>query len=294
VSAWSDLVSGPAGSDRPERSPAVRHGIYLPPFGPFGDPAALVDLAVRAEAAGWDGVFLWDHLVTDAMPIVDPWTTLGAIAQATERILLGPMVTPLARRRPWVVARQAATVSRLSGGRFVLGTGLGSDESGDFSRFGEQEDIPTRSAMFDEGLDIVRGMWAGQAYQHDGPQYDVTLEATAPEPHRIPVWVASSTNNPKVVRRAAGCDGIFPNPDDHTLSPGEVADIVAAVGVVDRPFDVAVAGNASPAWNEPNDIDLAALVDAGMTWWMESLIHFDPLELSLEIVDAGPPPVTLT
>jgi alkanesulfonate monooxygenase SsuD/methylene tetrahydromethanopterin reductase-like flavin-dependent oxidoreductase (luciferase family) len=271
----------------------LRHGVYLPPFGPFGDPAALVDLAVRAEAAGWDGVFLWDHLVTDAMPIVDPWTTLGAIAQATSRIQLGTMVTPLARRRPWVVARHAATLSRLSGGRCILGTGLGSDESGDFSRFGEPADVRTRAARYDEGLDVVRTMWTGRAYEHGGPHYYIRLEATAPEPHRIPIWVGSSTNNPRVVERAARYDGIFPNPQDHRVVPDELAGIVAAVrrtGLAEgRPFDVAVAGNASHAWEEPVEVDLDGLARAGMTWWMESLIHFDPLDLSLKIVDAGPP-----
>ncbi|MEV6558083.1 LLM class flavin-dependent oxidoreductase [Nocardia sp. NPDC051756] len=266
----------------------LRYGVYLPPFGPFGDPRNLVDLAVRAEAAGWDGVFLWDHLLGEAMPIADPWTTLGAITHATNRIQFGTTVTPLARRRPWVVARHAATLSNLSNGRFILGVGLGSDESGDFSRFGEPDDLRARSARLDEGLDIVRAMWSGQAYEHSGPHYRVRLEATTPHPHHIPIWVASSTGNPKVIRRAARHDGIFPLPEDHTPTPGELTGLVAAVDKAER-FDVVVAGNASPAWNEPTTVDLAELSAAGMTWWMESLIHFDPLELSLEIVDAGPP-----
>jgi alkanesulfonate monooxygenase SsuD/methylene tetrahydromethanopterin reductase-like flavin-dependent oxidoreductase (luciferase family) len=271
------------------------YGLYLPPFGPFGDPAVLVDLAVRAEASGWDGVFLWDHLVRDALPIADPWTTLGAIAQATRHLRLGPMVTPLPRRRPWVVARHASTLSRLSGGRLILGTGLGSDESGDFSRFGDPTGLPTLSAMYDEALEVVRGVWSGRPFHHDGRHYHVTLDEGAPDPHPIPVWVASLTGHPRVIRRAAACDGIFPIRDNHTPPPDEVAGLLTALhraGLPDgRAFDVAVAGNASPAWQEPITVDLTALAQAGMTWWMESLIHFDPLELSLEIVDAGPPRV---
>ena len=271
----------------------VRYGIYLPPFGPFGDPAILVDLAVRAEAAGWDGVFVWDHLVSGAMPIADPWTTLAAIAQATMHLRLGPMVTPLARRRPWVVARHASTVSRLSAGRLILGAGLGSDESGDFSRFGEPGSPRERSAMLDEALQILRAMWSGQPCHHDGTQYQVTLEQSVPEPHPIPVWVASTTAHPRVIHRAAACDGIFPNPAGPTLVPEQLAGILAEVhraGVpAGRPFDAAVAGNASPVWKEPATADLRGLAQAGMTWWMESLIHFDPLDLSLEVVDAGPP-----
>jgi alkanesulfonate monooxygenase SsuD/methylene tetrahydromethanopterin reductase-like flavin-dependent oxidoreductase (luciferase family) len=269
----------------------MRNGLYLPPFGPFGEPTVLVDLAQRAEAAGWDGVFLWDHLVTEHLPIVDTWTTLGAIAHATSRLVLGATVTPLPRRRPWVVARQAATVSRLSGGRLVLGAGLGSDEGGDFSRFGEPASASTHSAMLDEGLDIVRAMWAGRAFEHRGPHYSVTLEEAPPEPHPIPVWIASSGSHPNVIRRAARADGIFPI-SDHLFSPSEIEALLKELDEAGRPadaaYDVIVAGNASHAWPEPHEVDLASLSEAGVTWWMESLIHFDPLELSLEVVDAGP------
>jgi alkanesulfonate monooxygenase SsuD/methylene tetrahydromethanopterin reductase-like flavin-dependent oxidoreductase (luciferase family) len=271
----------------------LRYGVYLPPFGPFGDPVVLVDLAVRAEAAGWDGVFLWDHLVYEGMPIADPWTTLAAIAQATNRVRLGPMVTPLPRRRPWVVARHAATVGRLSGGRLILGAGLGSDESGDFSRFGEAAGPRERSVMLDEALDVIRAVWSGRPYRHQGPHYQILLDEAPAAPQPIPIWVGSSADHPRVISRAAGCDGIFPNPGGRTPAPEELAGTVAALhraGLADgRPFDVAVPGNASPAWPEAPKVDFGALAQAGMTWWMESLIHFDPLELSLEVVDAGPP-----
>lgn len=265
----------------------LRYGVYLPPFGPFGDPRVLVDLAVRAENAGWDGVFLWDHVVSEAMPVADPWISLAAMAARTRRILLGPTVTPLPRRRPWQVARQASALSRLSGGRFVLGAGLGSDESGDFSRFDEETDPRTRAAMLDEGLELVRAIWSGAAVHHAGTHYRVDLDAAPPEPYEIPVWIASSTRAPNTLRRAAGHDGIFANPEDHILTPAEVAALRESV-----PGDIVVRGNASPAWDEPPGADLAALAGAGMTWWLEGLIHFDPLELSLSIVDAGPPRVS--
>jgi alkanesulfonate monooxygenase SsuD/methylene tetrahydromethanopterin reductase-like flavin-dependent oxidoreductase (luciferase family) len=236
-------------------------------------------------------VFLWDHVVTDAMPIAEPWTTLAAIAHATRNVLMGPMVTPLPRRRPWVGARHASTVSRLSGGRLVVGAGIGSDESGDFSRFGEPTDLATRSEMRSEGLEVMRAMWTGRAVQ-PGEHYPVTLAATETEPHRIPVWMASSTGNPRVISRAADCDGIFPNPDDHELTPDEVAGIRRELRLPQNgPFDIAVRGNASPAWEEDKDVDLVGLAEAGMTWWLESLIHFDSLDLSMTVVDAGPPRV---
>lgn len=272
----------------------LRHGVYLPPFGPFGDPEVLAELAVRAEAAGWDGIFLWDHILSGFPPIVDCWTSLAAMATSTRSIKIGPTVTPLPRRRPWLVARQASTVSRLSHGRLIMGVGLGSDETGDFSRFGEETSRSIRSRMLDEGLNIMRSMWAGDVVTSTEGEYKVDVPAGAPEPHRIPLWVASSTRHPRVVSRATGCDGIFPI-SDHTLEPDEVAGITDALHAAgleeNEPYDVVVSGNASPAWEKPNPdgVDLAAITDAGATWWMESLIHFDPLELSGEVIDAGPP-----
>jgi alkanesulfonate monooxygenase SsuD/methylene tetrahydromethanopterin reductase-like flavin-dependent oxidoreductase (luciferase family) len=148
--------------------------------------------------------------------------------------------------------------------------------------------------MLDEGLGVLRAVWSGEPQNHTGTHYHVHLEATESQRHPIPIWIASSTRHPLVIRRAASCDGIFPI-SDHTLTPQEVADIVEALrhaGVqADQRYDVVISGNASSAWERPNPdgVDLAAMADAGATWWMESLIHFDPLALSLQIVDAGPP-----
>jgi alkanesulfonate monooxygenase SsuD/methylene tetrahydromethanopterin reductase-like flavin-dependent oxidoreductase (luciferase family) len=223
----------------------LRRGVYLPPFGPFGDPEVLVDLAVRAEAAGWDGIFLWDHVLSDAQSIVDCWTSLAVMATSTRSIKIGPTVTPLPRRRPWVVARQASTVSRLSHGRLIVGVGLGSDESGDFSRFGEQTSQPIRSRMLDDGLDIMRSMWAGAAITDREGEYQVDLPVGDPEPHRIPIWMASSKRHPRVISRAIRCDGIFPIAD-RTLKPEEISDIVATLRSAglqpDRTYDVVVSG----------------------------------------------------
>lgn len=144
--------------------------------------------------------------------------------------------------------------------------------------------------MLDEGLDLMRAIWAGQAVHHRGEHDRADLPAGTPEPYPIPVWVASSTGHPRVLRRAARCDGIFPNPADHHLPTAEeITQTLAGVRRTGRPFDVAVAGNASAGWEEPKDVDLDGLARAGVTWWMESLIHFDPLELSLHVVDTGPP-----
>jgi alkanesulfonate monooxygenase SsuD/methylene tetrahydromethanopterin reductase-like flavin-dependent oxidoreductase (luciferase family) len=272
----------------------ARHGVYLPTFGPLADPAALVDLAVRAEEAGWDGVFLWEHVLGDGpIAVADPWVALGAMASATSRVLLGTLVSPLARRRPWVLARQAGTVSRLSGGRCVLGVGIGGDDYGDFSAFGESASVRDRAELADESLAVLDAVWAGRAYTAAG-RYRIDLPAGVPEPHRIPVWVAGTLPHVRSAHRAARRDGLVLLGWDAT--PDQVADArnrLRAHGLPDdRPFDVILAGNASAAWPEAPAVDLAGFAEAGVTWWMESLVHHDPLALTLRVVDAGPEAVT--
>ncbi len=274
---------------------SLRFGLFLPPFGPFAEPTAAVEVARRAERAGWDGVFLWDHVLPedDGFAVADPWVMLGAMAAVTDRVLLGTMVTPLARRRPWVVARQAATLNRLSSGRAVLGVGLG--VPADFEAFGEDADTKRRAEMVDEALEIIGCLWSGEPFSFAGRHYRVEVPlSTPPEEKRVPVWVASVGGNPGPLRRAARHDGIFPlAAGRRDISPEDLSDIArrleqfgAAVG---NGFEIVLRGNASPAWPEQPQRPLKALADAGMTWWLETLMHFDPLDLSLKVVDAGPP-----
>ena len=155
----------------------MRHGIFLPNFGPFGDPQALIDLAASAEQTGWEGFFLWDHIQwsgDEPAPIADPWVTLGAIAAATSSIRLGTMVTPLARRRPWKVAREALTVDALSKGRFTLGVGLGAPVDTEYQTFGEDSGARTRADRLDEGLEILDGLWRSESFSFKGEHYKST------------------------------------------------------------------------------------------------------------------------
>ena len=111
----------------------MQFAIDLPSFGPFSDANRVAQLAVEAEEAGWNGFFLWDHInyklagSPDPVAIADPWIMLAAMALRTTNLKLGPMVTPLPRRRPWKLARETVTLDHLCGGRLVLGVGLGSD-----------------------------------------------------------------------------------------------------------------------------------------------------------------------
>ena len=163
----------------------MRRGLFVPPFGPLADARVVAELAAGAEEAGWDGFFLWDHVVyrEPVTHVADPWICLAAVAVATERVRIGALVTPLARRRPQILARQTATLDRLSGGRLVLGVGLGLDRSGrELSAFGDEIDDRRRAAMLDEALEVVTALWSGEVIDHDGPHYQARDVQFLPRP----------------------------------------------------------------------------------------------------------------
>ena len=163
----------------------MRSGLFLPLFDQLADPALVARLAGEAEEAGWHGVFVWDHVRwrEPVVEVADPWITLATMATAIERIRLGPMVTPLARRKPVKVARETATLDRLSGGRLTLGVGLGSDRFGsEYSKTGEEVDDRRRARMLDESLEILAAAWSGEPVHHRGEHYTVCLLYTSPSP----------------------------------------------------------------------------------------------------------------
>jgi alkanesulfonate monooxygenase SsuD/methylene tetrahydromethanopterin reductase-like flavin-dependent oxidoreductase (luciferase family) len=200
---------------------------YLLSVPPFTDAAAVVDIARTAEASGWDGFFLWDHLRwDDQQEIHDPWVLLGAIAQVTERMLLGTMVTPLSRRRPVTVAKHLVTLDHLSGGRAVLGVGLGEPPTLDFAELGEESEPRTRAAMLDEALEIIEGLTTGRVVEHDGEHFHVhgSIRPAAVQRPRIPVWVAGIAPNKRPLERARRWDGYVPIGRD--VTPESIAPLV--------------------------------------------------------------------
>lgn len=192
----------------------MKHALYLPPFGELSHPSVVADLAAEAETHGWDGVFVWDHVLrTPGLEVADPWIALAAMAVATERIRLGPMITPLTRRRPHVLARQAVSLDRLSGGRMVQGVGLGVDTNRELSAYGEETDSRIRAARLDEGMALIDELWSGREVRHRGEHFwaDGVIHVPTPVQHpRIPVWVGGRGGNVAPVRRAARWDGYFP------------------------------------------------------------------------------------
>jgi alkanesulfonate monooxygenase SsuD/methylene tetrahydromethanopterin reductase-like flavin-dependent oxidoreductase (luciferase family) len=191
----------------------VRSGLFFPQFDELADPARLADLAAVAEEAGWSGFFLWDHMLArPGMAVCDPWIGMAAIAAATREIRFGAMVTPLARRRPWVLARQAAALDLLSGGRLVLGVGLGDDGWKEFSSFGDAAEQRERGVRLDESLEVLRLLLSGEDVDFDGERLHVHSTPFLPTPVQdpLPIWVAGRWPNRAPLARAARMQGCFP------------------------------------------------------------------------------------
>jgi len=257
-----------------------RSALWLPLFDELADPVVAARLAAEAEEVGWDGFFVWDHIMWAAPVgrVADSWISLAAAAAATESLRLGPMATPLARRRPAKLARETASLDRLSGGRLTLGVGLGSDVYGaEFARTGEQVDGRVRAEMLDETLDILTSAWSGRPVRHRGQHYlidDVTFLPTPVQQPRLPVWVAGYAGRTRPLQRASRFDGYFPLALRH---PDQLAEIHETIR--DRradpaaPYDIAVAVRPG--------VDPAAYVAAGATW---CLTDFEPEEATLDHV----------
>lgn len=272
----------------------MRKGLYVPNFGLFADPRVVASLAAEAEAAGWEGMFFWDHVVRREadLPVADPWILLASVFGATATILAGPMVTPLARRRPWNVGKTAVTLDQMSSGRLVLGVGLGTSRGPEFPAFGEECDLRVRGDMLDEGIDILHQMWSGEPVVHEGRHYHLDAVRFLPRPYRpsgIPIWAATESWRGRPVRRAAGLDGVFPI----GITPEEVVllrEVLAEHhGEPERPFDIAVADIDSPVHaTRAVTPDVRRWTGSGATWWLRLLPYDATLGEVRTIVDRRP------
>lgn len=251
---------------------SAKRGLYLPPFDELVDPRTLVELARRAEAGGWDGFFLWDHVNyrPPVEAVADAWIALAAIAGATERIRIGPLITPLSRRRVQKVARETVTLDRLSEGRLTLGVGLGVEGNGELEPFGEEVDPRRRAELLDQGLDRLASFWAGE------------FEPRPTQSPRIPVWVAGRwKSRRRPLERAARWDGFFPIelPDPAALArvAAEAEELrTGAKGGFDLIVEVAPGEDSAP-W-----------ADAGATWTLTSFDSQPRLREVEAVIDAGP------
>jgi alkanesulfonate monooxygenase SsuD/methylene tetrahydromethanopterin reductase-like flavin-dependent oxidoreductase (luciferase family) len=288
----------------------MRYGAYVPNFGPYGDARVLADLAFEAEEAGWDGFFLWDQVSKTTLtptvdPMVDTWIALTAIALRTRTILLGPLVTPLPRRRPWMVARETVSLDHLSGGRLVFGVGAGGGYY-DFEAMGEVKDAKALAALLDEGLEVLTDLWSGEQYSHDGIAYHIKEAQFLPPPlqsPRIPIWVANLWPSKAALRRAARWDGIVPIGRDlpiaAMLTPEEMHEIVLSVASQPEyspPFEVVHSGITGGTDAALDREIVVAYERVGVTWWIEKILPELwgswtewPLEAMRSRIRQGPP-----
>jgi alkanesulfonate monooxygenase SsuD/methylene tetrahydromethanopterin reductase-like flavin-dependent oxidoreductase (luciferase family) len=270
----------------------MQYGVTLPPFADWSDPRVVMQMAADAEAAGWDGFFLWDHVTWDpnwggTPPIADPYLCLAAAATVTSSVVLGPMITPLARRRPQIVARAIVTLDHLSGGRAVLGVGLGADI--DYAAYGEP--VSRRGARLDECLTVLTGLLGGEAVDFAGAHLQVHSPPSLPRPVNgsLPIWIGGWWPNRAPFARAARFDGVVPGKvgqeRGETLTIDDLHAIRAAVGRDDG-FDYVLSGRT----DSPSDTDAVQQWEsAGATWWLENLYPWGGVDAMQSRLRAGPP-----
>ena len=287
----------------------IKQAIYVPNFGAWGSPGLLVDLALDAEKAGFDGLFLWDHInisSKEGVETVDPSVALGAIAQVTSRIKIGPVVTPIARRRPWKLARELVTLDVLSDGRLIFGAGLGEPPELEFSAFGENSSGKVRAGKLDEGLVVLDRLTRGQETNFRGEHYqiqDVQFRPVSIQNPRFPIWIAATLPGMAGVSRSLGWDGIFPVVRPDTSMVGEnfkwshwfptlvdfkkVVDTVKKRRTADTSFDFIASGLLGEKDCKGSSIDDYA--KAGATWWLHWIDDsFDSYSETVRKIKAGP------
>ena len=279
----------------------MRYSINVPNFGEFADPHVFADVARRAEEAGWDALLIWDHIVEEKhlhRAIADPWILLTAAALATSRLRLGTAITPVARRRPAKLAREITTLDRLTGGRMILGAGLGAPVEDEYGSFGDTTNTRVLAERLDEGLHALNLLWSGEPVTYHGNQItvdDVVFLPTPVQRPRVPIWVGGFWPNKAPMRRAARWDGAIPVMDGMVEArppdTDQVRELVkflhqcrADNGLADQPFDIVIGGMSTKGTGE--------LADLGVTWWDERMPWGDELERiepMLRRIEQGPP-----
>jgi len=250
----------------------LRYGFVIP----TGGPREVAELAREAEEAGWDGVFYWDGIAIGEMDTYDPWVVMAAMAMRTERVRVGAMLTPPARRRPWKLARETMTLDHLSGGRLVLPVGLGATDDGGFSKVGEPTDRKTRAQRLDEALEILTGLWSGEPFSYRGEHYhldEMTFRPPTLQRPRVPIWVVGAWPSERSMNRALRYDGVLAYTTRGEVEPEDIKAIKAYVEEKrgsGSPFDIVWEGQTPGDDPEAASSTVRPYAEAGATWWIES------------------------
>jgi alkanesulfonate monooxygenase SsuD/methylene tetrahydromethanopterin reductase-like flavin-dependent oxidoreductase (luciferase family) len=276
----------------------IQYAVGLPNVGEFGDPRRLRDLAVLAEQSGWDGVYLWDHVLFGEpdWPVANPTVTAAAIVAATSRVRV-MMACVLARRRVAVVARETVALDVLSGGRLTLVTPLGSLDL-EFAGFGEPADLRGRGEALTRNLEDLVRLWSGQPVVASGGTELVQMVPPPVQRPRIPIWCGGRWPNRAPLRRAARFDGAMLTFVDQKTRRLPVVEFAAATAYLAEHregglagYDIALEGATDP--DEAAEVT-ASYVEAGMTWWVEEMGWWraepgEALRFARDRIAAGPP-----
>ncbi len=278
----------------------IKYGLGLIQFNEFSNPDVVIDFAVEAEKAGWDGIFLIDHVMFSRehiSSIAETWVLLGAIAAKTDKIKIGTCVSALPRYHPWQFAKMAATLDVLSKGRLILGLGLGGPDI-EYEAFGQDYDLELLAEKMDESLEIIQGLWTGEMYSFTGKHYQIDRACLLPKPiqkPRIPLILGGTWPFKKPFIRASKYDGMLPIhknfPQDLTHTElKETIDIAKENRTSDEPFEIMVFGSGFFTPNHHKDI-IKSYVDVGITWWLEHVntLMQPSVEEMRKMVKQGPP-----
>ncbi len=272
--------------------------------GDYADVRLVAEVAHEAEEAGWDGFFVWDHIGANwgESHVSDPWIMLTAIALKTEHMRIGPMVTPVPRRRPWKLAREIVTLDHLTNGRLVLGVGIGA--GAEYTGYHEPGSDKEHGAMLDEGLEVLMHLWSGEAFDFHGQYYQLDNIRHLPRPvqqqPRIPIWVAGNWPNKKPMQRAARWDGVFPLGQDsgfsEQMSTTAIRECLAYIRAqqsperASQPYDVLNYGLLEGKDKVADAALVETYAEAGVTWWVENIRwERGSLQEQREYIRKGPP-----
>src|SRR5918997_1413992 len=248
-----------------------RYGFVIP----TGGPREVAELAREAEEAGWDGAFYWDGIAIGEMDTYDPWVVMAAMAMRTERVRIGAMLTPPARRRPWKLARETMTLDHLSSGRLVLPVGLGAVDDGGFAKVGEPTDRRVRAQLLDESLEILTGLWSGEPFSYRGEHYqldEMTFRPPTLQRPRVPIWVVGAWPSERSMNRALRYDGMLAYTTRGEVDPEDIKAIKTYVEEKrgkGAPFDIVWEGQTPGEDPEAASSMVRPYAEAGAAWWVE-------------------------
>ena len=276
----------------------MRLGIHLPQYGRAASPAAIEEVARRAERSGVADLWVSDHLIFPAGQsypspyLFDPLATLTWAGAVTESIGLGTSVLVVPQYHPLQLANSLASLDALSGGRLTVAVGVGWSAA-EFAAL--DQDFSTRGARMDEAIDILRLVWTEDPASFDGTHYRFHDIKVQPKPaHPIQIWIGGSSRpaHERAMARGDGFQAISTSPDD--LAP-IIAEMRAATD--GRDFVVSYRTGWDPQGMEPEQIrdERDAYLEAGVDhvvsapWRTTAEDWVRSMELLVEIVQPDPP-----